>query len=249
MTNKKHTTDLEQSTWLRYLSGKLSDDERYDLELRLANDPAAKIAIEAMAQNEISPEELETDLSSIRQRWHSRPTAKNRKLSVWVNRVAAVFLIGFGIWAVTIYYQNQESAVLYANFFEADNYLAVRGENTSNSEFSLALKAYNDQNYESSFTQFQHLNELTPEDNQLRLYAAMSAMQLGKHFEAKDLLNNVIDQTTETTEEASAYWYLALVYLQEDNNTECQKHLQWLLDNAPDSQWSSHAMKLMKKLK
>ncbi len=157
--------------------------------------------------------------------------------------------IGFGGWAATKYYQDQQSAALYANFFENDSYLAVRGESNASDEFALALKTYEDKNYESSFTQFQHLNELQPENNQLRLYTAMSAMQLGKHFEAKHLLTDVINQPHNASEEASAYWYLALVYLQENKEGECKKRLQWLMDNAPDSQWESNARKLMEEMK
>ena len=249
MTQKKYTKDSKPSIWLRYLSGKLSDDERYDLEQQLVNDPEARLAVEAMAQNELSARELEHDLSDIRQRWHNRSNTKTRLLPVWINRVAAVFFLGFGVWAATQYYHNQQSTVLYADFFETDNYLTVRGENNAGTAFSQALKAYDDKNYESSFMQFQHLSELQAENNQIRLYAAMSAMQLGKLFEAKQFLSDIIDQTHQASEEASAYWYIALVYLQENKKTECKKRLQWLIDNAPNSQWGSNAKKLMEKLK
>ena len=249
MTHKKHTTDSRPSIWLRYLSGKLSDNERYDLEQQLANDPKARLAVEAMAQNELSSTELEHDLSDIRQRWHNRSNTRTRQRPVWVSRVAAVLFLGFGVWAVTKYYNNQQGSVLYADFFESNDYMAVRGGNNASTEFSQALKAYEDKNYESSFMQFQHLNELQAKDNQIRLYAARSAMQLGKLFEAKQFLFDIIDETHQASEEASAYWYLALVYLQENKKKECKKRLQWLIDNAPDSQWGSNAKKLMRELK
>lgn len=248
MTKKKQAADSKQSAWLRYLSGKLSDSERYDLEQRLANDPDAQIALEAMAQNDLSPEALQNDLSDIKQRWKGRKGDPKKSLPLWVNRVAAVLFIGFGIWAATQYYQDQQNSTLYAHFFETDSYLSVRGENIVNNEFSLAMEAYDDKSFESSFIQFQHINDLQTDNNQARLYAAMSAMQLGKNFEAKHLLDDVINQTKKTSEEASAYWFLALVYLQEDNEYECKKHLRWLIDFAPNSQWAGQAKNLMGKI-
>ena len=248
MTQKKQTADKKQSAWLRYLNGKLTDSERYDLEQRIANDPDAQIALEVMAQNELSPKELQNDLSDIQQRWKKRANRSRHTFPLWVNRVAAVLFLGFGVWAATQYYQDQQNSTLYAHFFDNDNYLSVRGKNTVSDSFSLALRAYGDKNYESSYAQFNHLADVQPSNNQIRLYAAMSAMQLGKNFEAKQLLNDVIEQTHKAHEEASAYWYLALVYLQENSEAESKKRLQWLVDNASNSQWGSQAGKLMGEL-
>ncbi len=248
MKKKKLVAISKHTVWLRYLRGQLSESESYDLENSLMKDGDALSALQAIAQDELSTSEMEDDLSDIQQRWKNRSTAKRRTIQPWVGKVAAVLFLGFGIWAAMIYYQDQQGSALYADYFESDSYLAVRGENDDDPNFTKALEAYQAENYENSFTQFQYLKEQTSNDVQTHLYAALSAMQLGKNFEAKQILREINTLDVNKIEKAPAHWYLALIYLQENNDIDCKKELQWLLENTPNGQWGSHADKLMKEL-
>jgi len=244
----KHKIKSKQTIWMRYLRGELSNDENRKLEQRLSNSTDSIPVFGSIEKNELSASELEQDLKDIRQRWQQRSKPNNNYLQIWIGRVAAVLFLGFTVWAVFNYYQDQQNASLYANYFDNNNYLAVRGDGDANPSFTLALEHFENKDYENSFAQFQHLSETSPNDEQNYIYAALSAMQLGKKFEARQMLNQVKSLGLKPSEKASAYWYTALIYLQENNKTACQQELNWLLENTPQGQWGSNAAKLMKEL-
>lgn len=246
----KFKTDSKKTIWMRYLNGELSDSENYDLEQRLMSDSDTVSALETIAQTELSPEELEQDLKDIRQKWKnmSTPRASVSLRQSWLPRVAAVLFLGFAVWASMNYYQDQQNSNLYTSYFDDNNYLAVRGENIASPSFKKAMESYQAKEYENSFAQFQFLAEQTPNDTKNYLYAALSGMQLGKRFEAIQLLNAIKKAEVEPVKKAPAYWYAALIYLQQNNKTACQKELEWLIDNVPNGQWGSQATKLIKEL-
>jgi hypothetical protein len=230
---------------LLYLEGKLAGDERYEVEQTLLRDPLAQVALDGLRESGLSSADLQNDLNDIRQGWQRRPKTTNSR---WV-AAAAIALLVFTAWAAWGYYQDQQPASLYATYFtrsiENEDYLALRGEEeTSVPGLSVALEAYQEQDYQQSLALFQSLREDHPFDGFILRYTAMAAMQVGDYYAAEQALEQCLAIDVPTSDRMAAKWYLALVYLRLDRQEEGQSLLQELAA-AGNGMYGSQAQQLL----
>ncbi len=233
MANKGLSNILQKETLLAYLKGELPDDNRYELEQRLAREPAAREAIESLKSSGLSHDQLTEDITAIQQRWSAR---KARPQSYrWLGRVAAIALLLFAVWSVLGYYQNQQKSNLYVDYFRlggTEEYLALRGESTNSAAgLSTAVAAYQALDYSKSYLQLQTLLETDPFDTQTLYYAGLSAMQLGEYYAAERLWGQLLSIQAEAGEHSAAHWFLALVYLRIEEEAKAKTELKWIVDN------------------
>lgn len=233
---------------LLYLEGKLASDERYEVEQTLLRDPLAQTALDGLRESGLSGVELQNDLNDIRQGWHPRPKTTNIRWTA----AAAVALLVFTAWAAWAYYHDQQPASLYAEYFaisaENEDYLAVRGEEEITVPgLSVALEAYQQQDYQQSLALFQSLREDHPFDGFILRYTAMAAMQVGDYYAAEQALEQCLAVDVPAMDRMAAQWYLALVYLRLDRQGEGQNLLQELAA-AGNGMYASQAQQLLREL-
>lgn len=246
---KKKANDTDQHVLLSYLEGKLSGDERYEVEQQLLRDPAAKVALEGLQTSGLSYKQLQDDGQAIRASWYSaKREPATASGNAWWSRAAAVVLLFIVAWAAWGYYQDQQPNNLYASYFadsnQKEDYQAIRGEETTLAGFAPAVQAYQEQNYELSFSLFQQLREEHPFNGLILRYAAMSAMQLGDFYVAEQALLQSLSVENTNAERAAAHWYLALVYLRINEEDKARQHLQ-ALSTAGAGVYTSQAAKLL----
>lgn len=233
---------------LLYLEGKLSSDERYEVEQTLLRDPLAQTALDGLRESGLSGADLQNDLDDLRQSWYLRPKTTNNRWAA----AAAIALLVFTVWAAWAYYHDQQPASLYATYFtrsaENEDYLAVRGEEeTSVPGLTVALEAYQQQDYQQSLALFQSLREDYPFDGFILRYTAMAAMQTGDYYAAEQALEQCLTIDVPATDRLAAQWYLALVYLRLDRQEEGQNLLQELAA-AGNGMYASQARQLLQEL-
>lgn len=234
MENKTTTNTNMRSVLLRYLREELSDDERFDLENGPLQSAGIQDTLAAIAKEKDMIPALEKDFNEINERWQQRPQQQHTPTPLrWQLLAAAATVLLLAVFAFG-YYQNQTGSRLYADYFEsgeAQEYLAVRGETNQNPELGAALTAYNNADYENSLLQFKTLREAHPFDSQVLLYTGLSAMQLGDYYTARQAFDQLLSLDVAEADRASARWYLALTYLQQEQTQQAKAELQWLVEN------------------
>ena len=233
---------------LLYLEGKLTSDDRYEVEQSLLRDTAAQAALDGIRESGLSNVEIQNDLNDIRQGWQNRPKATNRRWTA----AAAIALLVFTAWSAWGYFHDQQPASLYAEYFAIsetnEDYLAVRGTDESTVlGLSSALDAYQQQDYQQSLALFQSLREDHPFDGFILRYTAMSAMQVGDYYTAEQVLEQCLTIDVSATDRIAAQWYLALVYLQLDRQADGQGLLQELAESG-NGRYASQAQQLLQEL-
>lgn len=233
MENK--TSHNMRSLLLRYLRGELSDDERFELENGPLQAADIQDTLEEIAKEQTMVPSIEEDLHELEQRWQQRTPQQAKPVSTlrWqlFAAAAAVLLLVFFTYG---YYQNQTDNRLYADYFDdgqAQEYLAVRGENNNDEALQKALTTYQQGDYTNSLLQFKALKEKNPFDSQLLLYTGLSAMQTSDFYTARQVFNQLLSLDVDPADRASARWYLALTYLQQEQVQQAKAELKWLAKN------------------
>lgn len=249
METNTNTPEMH-SNLLRYLRGELSDDERFELENGPLKKAGVRDTLSALAKNKDSILELEEDFDELRQRWQQRPqqlTLTRTRPWQLIGAIAASLLL---VALSYNYYQSQTDNRLYTDYFENspnEAYLAVRGEGKENSEIAAAFSAYERADYSTSLLQFKHLREAYPFDGQVLLYTGLSAMQLGEYYTARQAFDHLLSIDVSASDRASGHWYLALVYLRQEQAEKAKTELQWLVANN-SGELAAKAKKLLAEL-
>jgi anti-sigma factor RsiW len=231
MSKRKNTHPTLRTLLLRYLRGELPDEDRQAFEHQLLLTQAARTALDNLEESDLTPDELAADLQDMEQRWHQRhsPAATQRP---WLGRVAVVALVLITCWAVYGYYQDQRSNRLFAEYFsggQSREYLSVRGTADPDPAFAAAFRAYQEQDFSNSLLLFQEVRFRDATNTQALLYTALSAIQVGQSFTARQALEQLLNQELQPAERSEGYWFLALVHLQEHHLAEARAALQWLV--------------------
>ncbi|WGD35252.1 hypothetical protein [Olleya sp. YS] len=148
--------------------------------------------------------------------------------SSWFNwRIAAsvVLFLGAGWFGYDALFGVNYNALYDENFTNYPNtvYTITRGEDTTSQERD-AFVAYETQDYKTALETFNTIEEEQPYFN---FYKAQAHLGLDQLDEAKILFKAEIDN--EKTFIAEAHWYLALINLKQENETEAIKHLKTLI--------------------
>jgi len=231
MSNRKNTHPTLRTLLLHYLRDELPDNDRKAFEHQLPHPPAARTALDNLEESDLSPAKLETDLQDIAQRWHQHH-AQAAPQRPWLGRIVVAALLAIACWAVYSYYQDQRSNRLFAEYFsggQSQGYLSVRGTATPDPAFATALQAYQQQDFSNSLLLFQEVCHHDSSNTQAILYTALSAIQVGQSFTARQVLEQLLARGLQPAERSEGYWFLALVHLQEHHVAKARTALQWLV--------------------
>jgi cytochrome c-type biogenesis protein CcmH/NrfG len=231
---KNKTNHNMRSLLLRYLRGELSDDERFELENGPLQTAGVRDTLEAIAKEKNMIPAIEEDFNEIGERWQQRSQISEAPGALrWQLMAAAAAILLLAVFTYG-YYQSQAESRLYANYFDdgqVQEYLAVRGESNDKAELKSAMDTYQQGDYENSLLQFKALREQDPFDSQILLYTGLSAMQIGDYYTARLAFEQLLSLDVAAADRASARWYLALTYLQQEQIPQAKAELNWLAKN------------------
>lgn len=234
-----------------YLTNSLSESERETFENRLREDKPFRESFElyretsAFLEHKFSDkterEAFKANLSKISSANSDKtktPSKKIRLLHPWKLAVAASLLVVFGIffsqWFTTPSYQD------YADYPQIS--LTVRGD--GNQIKVEAENAFNAQNYHKAIPLLKSLLEIEPENKEIRLYLAVSLVEVNAFAEADTLFGILLKERSAHLNEVR--WYAALSKLKQKEYTETEALLRLIPEEAEEY---PQALKLLKKLK
>lgn len=163
---------------------------------------------------------------------------------------ATVLLLVAGAWLWWSANATLSGPELFASYYEAPVFSnSVRGGDTPQKDkYTLAVEAYQAGKLEAAAQFFKEHANATPADIRASfgLASAYIQQQPPELNEAARYFQQVIDQGESLLVDRSK-WYLALIYLQQENKTAAQLLLQELL-NAEDKQLAKQADTLLEDL-
>ncbi|MFL1012418.1 tetratricopeptide repeat protein [Flavisericum labens] len=236
-----------------YLSKELTKGEVVDFESRLKTDADFNQAfntykelnsfLEHKYQNEEASLAFEDNLKKISTEYFNKEKTlgenkgKVRRFNFYKYAISACVVLLFGIFMF-----NQFSTPTYSDY---NNYgaisLSVRGENDA--LLKTAETAFNNKDFAKADEAFKSLLESDSNNSELKLYRAVSNIELNKFEIAEGLLNQVRNGNSAFKNKAT--WYLALSKLKQEQNDACLEILKTIPEDTDDYK---RAQKLIGKL-
>ncbi|MEW4923457.1 hypothetical protein [Algibacter sp. 2305UL17-15] len=236
-----------------YLSDELSKDEIIAFETRLKTESEFHQAFETYKElssflehkfeNEAASHAFQKNLNKISEAHFnkveetvgSKGTTKTYTLMKYL--VAACVVVLFGIFSL-----NQFSSPTYGDYADYNQIsLTVRGANSK--LLQTAENAFNTKDFAKAEEAFSRLIAEDETNSELKLYSAISNIELNNFETADGLLEDL--RRGNSAFKHKATWYLALSKLKQDNETACFEILKTIPEDAEDYE---KAQKLIKKL-
>ncbi len=229
---------LTQKDIHEYLDSNTGDSRMREIENIMSESPLNNDAMEGFQK--FGKEALDDvpDFDSFRKRKLSQePSARIKRISPMINRVAAM-LIGVVIVAAGYMYWNENSSErTFAEFFENYNdpeMFALRdGNMPDGTKPDEALQKgtayYLDQEYSKAIIYFDTFLKANPGNLQASFYLGMSYLQNNNHKKAKEYLSLVAGQESEHQD--ASKWFLALAQIKGKEKEEARKTLMDVAQN------------------
>ncbi len=236
----------------RYNSGEMTEPERQWFIREMQNNKMLQHELELSKRtDEVLMKQSSLDLRAKLSRIEMSRKEKIRAESarrITVMKYAAVFA-GVGLITSMILFTgrsltSEEIVNQYFSAYEAPAAIRSSVERT-NSEYFLGLRYYNNKDYRNAASQFAKVLEINPGDMQTHLLSGVSNMEIKKYSEAEESFTTVIDDNDNLFIE-SAKWYLALCYLQTDENKKASELLTKIRNEG--GIYSKDARKILKKI-
>lgn len=236
-----------------YLSNDLPKDEMEAFEQSLKADPSLAAELESFKsiqqslavqiQNEEADKKLEDTLSGFGEQYFGKPTEKEaivipfwKKYRLTAIAVAALLILVFGLNYLlnptTLYHQYAKHPI--ASFVTLGDNDQLRSE---------AEQAFNNKDYTKALEKFNALIENNPADNEYVFFRGICALELNSFESAKEIFQQLSEGNSMRKNDAT--WYLALVWLKQENFENCKTILQNIDSN---SSHSEKAQALLKEL-
>ena len=239
-----------------YVNGNISNDQILDIENHLLDCPLCSDAIEGLEPVLANREDINHDLSSIIEQIEQKEDSMNGHTIrspfrlAWLNRVAAILLLGVIGYAVYYYYTESLPERLADKYFilPPNKYAAMRSAplepEASNKDLATAIAHYHAEQYQRSLSYFSAYLTQTPDDHDARMMYTVALFEVDQlnHAE-KQLL--FVQQSPDGNSEI-VQWYLALVYLALHEKDKAMPILKVLSEQSPVYQLQ--AAQIMRKL-
>ncbi len=230
----------------QYLSGKMEKAAQLDFENQLKSNSALQqeVVLHRQVEESLKGEgihDFRAKLKKADQKWetkHSNPKASTPIFSLPIRRlllVAASFLLLVLAYNFFDSSSNQGGTNLYAQHFTP--YKMVLNQRSSSNApntspaLTQAIEAYEQKDFATAAQAFATLQQESPKVLSLVFYQAISELSQQKPQTAIPLLKNILAQAPPLFVEQSQ-WYLALAYLQMEDQGAAQKELEKIVDGA-----------------
>lgn len=232
----------------KYIKGDLTPEELDSFKILMKNGKnfAKDVALYQEIENSLTSrtinQEEENELKNSLKNLGNEFITKSNKPKVFILKRYGKYLVAASLVIfATVFWLNNENPTYgeFANYENLD--MVVRG--SSNVKALKAQHAFNTKNYENALKEFNVLLEKDKLNVELKLYKAISLVELDKFKEADAIylrisLGNSIFKN-------KAIWYLALSKLKQKDYKACKKALKSLPEDAEDYET---AKKLLDKL-
>ena len=178
------------------------------------------------ALSKFEADSLKQHLKTIEKDAYQDATAQQRKTSKWYMSAAAVLLIGL----TALFFLNR-SKDFYNSYYRAyPNVYQPIVRSAFDQPYYQAFQAYENQNYSAAADEFKSL--LQQEDNpNLRFYLSICQLELKNYLEAQKNLEDL--RHVDFNLNAESQWYLALIYLKQDQKVKAKNQLVELQEKHP----------------
>lgn len=236
----------------KYLANELSPQERNAFEQEMENDPFLKESIEGWSIND---EQLTmNNLNAIENDLHAKIDTKMTKqekgkvISMSFFRYAAaaciIGILALVSWRLINTGTNIDEQAIYASYFKplTNPDATVRGENGETEE-SLAIQAYEKEDYFEAVNAYQKLVANNPDNVKNNLFLGISFLGTNQPKKAIEILSKL------TTSEEFHYdiqWYLALAYIKNKEIPQAQTTLNNL--SKEENYYQKEAQEILDKL-
>ena len=167
-------------------------------------------------------------------------TQKPKSNASWMKIAASILLIA--VVGSLFYAQQYSNENLYNdNYAVAKDYVSDLG--SENNELSHALRLYNKKNYSEAMNVFAAIESKEPLNQEAKFYLGQCLLQLDKTTQAIKTLSEVSGDYR-----AEALWYSALAYLKTEDEENCLKQLDLIVENEKDQAFVLKATELKNKL-
>lgn len=236
-----------------YLSKEMAKEDVTLFEARLKNEPEFNQAfntykglssfLEHKFENETASAEFQENLKKISDKHFSNQeivqekTSKSKTFNLFKYAIAASVALLFGIFTF-----NQFTNPTYNDYADYDTIsLTVRGANDE--LLQTAENAFNNKNFAKAEDAFSNLIKLDSENSELKLYRAISNIELNDFEVADGLLEDLSEG--KSVYKYKGAWYLALSKLKQKDEKACFTILKTIPEDADDYK---QAQKLINKL-
>ena len=198
----------------RYLSGKMSEEEKARFTEALDTDPELRKDVDNMRliddALELSIEnDLRRELKDLELDDSGKSTAKVRRMRVWT--IAAGILVIVVAGAVLIRQTGTPSIETFSSDYYVEyNYGQVRGANAADSPLSPGIEFIDNKSWEAAATWFEEYLSTNTDDTEAKFIFADIKRQLGDIPGTKALLSSVIESESILWTE-KAEWNYVLV--------------------------------------
>ena len=242
-------TDQDYILFEEYLSENLSAEAMATFENRLLNETEFNQAfltykelsgyLAHTFENEDKTEAFKNDLNTVSSNYFNQQKIAKKviRFKPWQYAMAASVAIFIGLYSYNLF-----SVPTYGDFVSHNTIsFAIRG--TQNELLSNAENAFNNKNFTAAETYFTQLIQAEPYNQEFQLYKAISAIELNKFNDSKNILTKILQGNSAYKNKAS--WYLALSKLKQKDYNSCAEILKTIPADADDYK---KAQKLLKKL-
>ncbi len=209
---------------IAYSRNELSDSEAYEVEKLLIANPLARAAYESLGPG-WNEAEFRQDVDAVKRQVNKSIGRSRKRFAYGFTSAAAVILL----LILTLLIVNRDFSAnerLFAAYFKpiAAEMLPLRGDNRESARFE-AFLAYNRGDYALAATQFESLLASNPGSDTLALYSALAHIMDEEYAAALGHLEGLENNSSSSYYE-HAEWYLALLYLRQDNTARCRALMQ-----------------------
>ncbi len=223
---------LSQDEIHLYLTGKIDEPSRYQIENHLLDCPLCSEAMEGFASEYRfdQDEQLEELKKNIKEK--NTSATGIRKINFWtINRIAAAILFMVITVAGLLYWNAQSSERSFLAEFQSSTDLieSVRGGEgfPAGDQYNEGIEFFRNENYRESLLFFDNLLESQPENSLAHYFSGLSALQLGELDKAIEDLTYVRLNDEKYYEDAT--WNLILANVGIDNREEAKELISDLL--------------------
>lgn len=244
VSGQVHRTCLTDDEIMRYVTGKMSRSEQFNVERHLVECDLCRDAVEGAGR--LPQADLERHASSLSRRFHDRLQTKRRfHLAGWTYGLAAAAVI-LVIWGISFSEPPDKYEQIFRSEFKPYSSVLplVRGESPS-SLLRSALSHYEMESYDAAIHEFETVLAREPANELAHFYLGNALLAKGLTANAAEHLRLARTTGNDKIEEASQ-WYLALAHVRQGNETEAITILQTL--SAAAGAFAARADGLLKRL-
>jgi tetratricopeptide (TPR) repeat protein len=218
----------------RYLQDRMSPEERLAFENNINANPElkAEFALHRSMHTILgNPAErtYRTTLQQTSSQWHERNLVSKRREILPVRTILSIAAALLVIIMVFAWFDREDSTDVFAQNFEPYTMILTEraiGDTARTAKLlSQAIAHYNSGRFENAANTFTQLRNAGMDEVTIQFYEAVSLLESGKHNEATQLLQDLIERPDHLLKEQSR-WYLGLALWQNGSIEEARKVFQ-----------------------